>query len=90
MNSLTHRLQQFASTVGHGLRHPTLRGVLVAVAAVPVLMLGYVLALIPFTPSTADLMNAKIAKPSVVMSADGVELAVFKRADRDRVALAQI
>ncbi|MFM9900267.1 MAG: penicillin-binding protein 1A [Polaromonas sp.] len=90
MNVLTHRLQQFASTVGHGLRHPTRRGVLIGVAAVPVLLLGYVLVLIPFTPSTADLMSAKTAKPSVVMSADGVELAVFKRADRDRVALANI
>ena len=90
MNSLTHRLQQLASTAGHGLRHPTRRGVLIAVAAVPVLLLGYVLVLIPFTPSTADLMNAKSAKPSVVMSADGVELAVFKRANRDRVALAHI
>ncbi|MBC7548253.1 MAG: transglycosylase domain-containing protein [Polaromonas sp.] len=90
MNSFAQRLQQLASTVGYGLRHPTRRGVLVAVAAVPVLLLGYVLVLIPFTPSTADLMNAKTAKPSVVMSADGVELAVFKRADRDRVALANI
>ena len=90
MNFLTHRLQQLASSVGHGLRHPTRGGMLIAVAAVPVLLLGYVLVLIPFTPSTADLMNAKTAKPSVVMSADGVELAVFKRADRDRVALAQI
>ena len=90
MNSLTHRLQQLASAAGSGLRHPSRRGVLAAVVAVPVLLLGYVLALIPFTPSTADLMNAKTAKPSVVMSADGVELAVFKRADRDRVDLAHI
>ena len=94
MNALTDRLQPLASRVGHGLRHPTWRGVLIAVVALPVLLLAcavvYALVLIPFTPSTADLMNAKSAKPSVVMSADGVELAVFKRADRDRVALASI
>ena len=90
MTSFAQRFQQLAASVGHGLRHPTRRGVLIAVGAVPVLLAGYVLALIPFTPSTADLMNAKSAKPSVVMSADGVELAVFKRADRDRVLLANI
>ena len=90
MNSFTHRFQQLATAVGHGLRHPTRRGLLVSVAAIPVLLLAYVLALIPFTPSTADLLQAKTAKPSVVLSADGVELAVFKRADRDRVALKDI
>jgi penicillin-binding protein 1A len=90
MTSFARRLQQLAASAGHGLRHPTKRGVLIAVGAVPVLLAGYVLVLIPFTPSTADLMNAKSAKPSVVMSADGVELAVFKRADRDRVLLANI
>lgn len=90
MNSFTYRFQQLFAAMGRGLRRPTWRGVLVAVAAIPVLLLVYVLILIPFTPSTADLLQAKTAKPSAVMSADGVELAVFKRADRDRVALADI
>lgn len=72
------------------LRHPTRRGVALAVAAIPALMLLYVLVLIPFTPSISDLRRAKTAKPSVVMSSDGQELAVFRRANRDWVKLADI
>ena len=90
MNSLFARLKTAAAALPAHLRHPTWRGALLALAAVPVLLVVYVLALIPFTPSTADLLQAKTAKPSVVLSADGVELAVFKRVDRDRVALKDI
>ena len=90
MNSLFARLKTAAAALPAHLRHPTWRGALLALAAVPVLLVVYVLALIPFTPSTADLLQAKTAKPSVVLSADGVELAVFKRVDRDRVALKNI
>ncbi len=59
-------------------------------AAVPVVLLIYVLALIPFTPSINDLRKAKAAKPSVVLSADGQQLTVFSRANRDWVPLADI
>ncbi|MDP2819216.1 MAG: transglycosylase domain-containing protein [Polaromonas sp.] len=59
-------------------------------AAVPVALLIYVLALIPFTPSINDLRKVKAAKPSVVLSADGQELTVFSRANRDWVPLADI
>ncbi len=72
------------------LRHPSRRGVALAVSAVPALLLLYVLVLIPFTPSISDLRRAKTAKPSVVMSSDGQELAVFRRANRDWVKLADI
>jgi hypothetical protein len=60
------------------------------VAAIPVLLFLYVLVLIPFTPSINDLLKAKTAKPSVLMSVDGQELAVFKRANRDWVKLDDI
>jgi penicillin-binding protein 1A len=66
-------------------RHP-----LLAAAAVPALALLYALALIPFTPSIDDVKKAKSEQPSVVLSADGKELAVFKRANRDWVKLADI
>ncbi len=69
------------------LRHPTPRGIALALAAVPALFLLYVLVLIPFTPSISDLQKVKTAKPSAVVSADGHELAVFKRANRDWVKL---
>src|SRR5918992_657564 len=61
-----------------------------AALAVPVLMLLYVLALIPFTPGVGDLRRAKSATPSVVMSSDGVVLAEFKRSDRQWVPLEKI
>ncbi len=91
--SLKTRLQQFASQLpAHAdrLRHPTKRGVLLGLALIPALLLLYVLVLIPFTPSISDLRKAKAAKPSVVMSADGKEMALFKRANRDWVKLDDI
>lgn len=84
------RARQLADRAWFHLRHPTRRGLVLALAALPVLLLAYVLLLVPFTPSIADLRKAKTAKPSVVLSADGKELAVFKRANRDWVKLEDI
>ncbi len=84
------RIRRMADIAWYHLRHPTRRGVALALAAIPVLLLLYVLILIPFTPSISDLRKAKTAKPSVVMSADGKEIAVFKRANRDWVKLEDI
>jgi penicillin-binding protein 1A len=58
-----------------------------ALALLPVV---YVLAWIPFTPGISDIRKAKAEQPTVVLSADGQELAVFKRANRDWVKLADI
>lgn len=90
LSTLSLRLRQFAKTAWFNVRHPTLRGSALALAALPVLVLLYVLVLIPFTPSISDLRKAKTAKPSVVLSADGKELATFKRANRDWVKLEDI
>ena len=90
MMTIFAQLRLFAASLPDRLRHPTRRGIALAIAAVPLLLLLYVLLLIPFTPSISDLRKAKTAKPSVVMSADGQELAVFKRANRDWVKLADI
>ncbi len=84
------RLKALATVLASRLRHPTRRGVLLSLAALPVLGLLFVLVLIPFTPSTADISKAKSQQPSLVLSADGKELAVFKRANRDWVKLADI
>ena len=59
-------------------------------ATIPLLTLLYTLVLIPFTSSISDLCKAKTAKPTVVMSVDGQELAIFKRANRDWVKLTDI
>jgi penicillin-binding protein 1A len=66
-------------------RHP-----LRAAAVLPGLLLLYVLLLIPFTPGIDDLRRAKVDKPSVLMSADGVVLAEYQRVNRHWVPLRQI
>ena len=66
-------------------RHPVLTSLVL-----PGLVLVYVLVLLPFTPSTADLRKAKNEVPSVVMSVDGVVLADFKRLNRQWVPLSKI
>jgi len=63
-------------------RHPFL-----ALSALPVLAAAYVLALVPFTPAIEDIKNFKVEQPTVVLSADGKEMAVFKRANREWVKL---
>jgi penicillin-binding protein 1A len=66
-------------------RHPVR-----AVLLLPALLVAYVLVLIPFTPSTADLRKARSEVPTVVLSADGVVLAEFKRINREWVPLSKI
>jgi penicillin-binding protein 1A len=66
-------------------RHPALFA-----AGVPMLVVAYVLALIPLTPSIVDIRKFQSEQPTVVLSADGKELAVFKRANREWVKLADI
>ncbi|HYN65035.1 MAG TPA: transglycosylase domain-containing protein [Candidatus Limnocylindrales bacterium] len=61
-----------------------------AALVLPALVLLYVLALVPFTPGIGDLRKAKSATPSVVMSADGVVLAEYKRINRQWVSLEEI
>src|SRR6478609_5542786 len=66
-------------------RHPVK-----AIAIAPAAVLVYVLALYPFTPSIGDIRKSKQESPSVVLSADGKQLAVFRRANRDWVKLSDI
>ncbi len=84
------RFRQFVATIPARLRHPTFRGIAWGFATLPVLAVVYVLALIPFTPSISDLRKVKAAKPSVILSADGQELATFQRANREWVKLGEI
>lgn len=55
-----------------------------------VLLLAYTIILIPFTPSISDLKKAKAETPSILMSEDGKELAVFKRMNREWIELDEI
>jgi len=90
MKKILARIQPFATKALHHLRHPTRRAVALSLAALPVLLLLYVLVLIPFTPSIKDVRKAKSQQPAVLMSADGKELVLFKRANRDWVKLGDI
>ncbi len=74
----------------HHLRHPTRRGVLIAVGALPAALLLYVIVLIPFTPSIGDIRKARVDRPAQILSADGKVLAEFKPSNREWVPLAQI
>ncbi|NML45384.1 glycosyl transferase [Ramlibacter sp. G-1-2-2] len=65
--------------------HPAL-----AALILPALVLAYVLVLIPFTPGISDLRKAKSEVPTVVLSADGVVLAEYKRLNREWVPLERI
>jgi len=56
----------------------------------PALLAAWLLLLVPFTPSISDLRKAKSEVPTVVMSADGVVLAEFRRMNREWVPLARI
>src|SRR5690606_4546302 len=75
---------------GARLRHPTRRDIVLVLLALPALLLLYVLLLVPFTPGISDIRKAKTDRPAQVLSADGKELAVFKRANREWVALDEV
>ena len=72
------------------LRHPTRKDLLLAIVALPLLAVLYVLILIPFTPSISDIKKAHIVQPARIMTIDGKELGMFKRANRVWVKLHDI
>ena len=90
MKTFLPRFTQFAAAIPGRVRRLARRDLAWGLAAIPVLLLVYALIQIPFTPSISDLRKAKTDKASVVLSSDGQELAVFKRANRDWVKLADI
>jgi penicillin-binding protein 1A len=53
-------------------------------------LLIWVLILIPLTPSTHDLRSVKAEYPALLRSADGKELATFRRVNREWVKLSRI
>ena len=71
-------------------RHPTQRDVRRSLLALAALLSLYLVVLILLTPSIGDIRKAKSEQPAQVLSADGKELAVFKRANREWVKLDDI
>ncbi|WCM90439.1 penicillin-binding protein 1A [Acidovorax sp. NCPPB 3576] len=77
-------LQRLASFIAQQLSR---RAVLWALLAVPLALLLYVLALIPFTPAISDIRKAKTEQPAQLVSADGRLLAEYKWVNREWVPL---
>ncbi|HXD40446.1 MAG TPA: transglycosylase domain-containing protein [Ramlibacter sp.] len=71
-------------------RHAGLLAGAVPALVLPALVLLYLPGVIPATPSVADMRKVRLERPTVVLSADGKELAEFKRAHREWVKLADI
>jgi penicillin-binding protein 1A len=89
-----HTQAGYARFHAYLMRQPPLqRAVLMALwgaAALAALLLAYVLILIPLTPGIRDLKQARAARASTLVSADGKELASFDQGLQERVKLAQI
>ncbi|MDD2727986.1 transglycosylase domain-containing protein [Malikia sp.] len=66
------------------------RGALLAIAALPALLLLYALLLIPFTPAISDIRKAATERPAQVMSADSRLLVEFKRSNRVWIELKDV
>ncbi|GAB3766694.1 transglycosylase domain-containing protein [Ramlibacter monticola] len=90
MNPALARAQARAVELWRRVRELVRRYPVRSALLLPTLLLVYLLALIPFTPSISDLRKAKSEVPTVVMSADGVVLAEFKRVNRQWVPLAKV
>ena len=58
-----------------------------AALLLPALLLLYIIALVPFTPSIGDLRKAKSELPSVLLAVDGTVLAEYRRINREWVTL---
>ena len=71
-------------------RHLSRRDVTCFLLAVSALLLLYLLVLTLLTPSIGDIRKAKSEQPAQVLSADGKELALFKRSNREWVKLDDI
>jgi len=90
--------QTFAARAWRRLCQPGWQSVLLWLFAVPgmvvaaalAMFVAYVMALIPRTPGVEDLTRLREQRPSILLSADGKELAVFRRARREWVALDDI
>jgi penicillin-binding protein 1A len=74
-------------------RPPLQRAAIIALwggLALAALLLVYILILIPLTPGIADLKQAQAARPTVILSADGKELASFEQGVQERIKLSQV
>jgi len=84
------RNRAFARLTGRSRLEQVLLIGLWALAAGLMAFFLYLVALIPLTPGISDLHQARTARPSVILSADGKELGTFEKGLQERVKLSQI
>ncbi len=92
--SLSVRWVALRSALARLVRRPerlvSLHSLVWLLAALPLALLLYAVALVPFTPGIGDIRKAKTEQPAQLMSADGKLLAEYRWANREWVALDQI
>ncbi|WP_291475420.1 transglycosylase domain-containing protein [Acidovorax sp.] len=92
--SLPTRWVALRSALARVVRRPerlvSLHSLVWLLAALPLALLLYAAALVPFTPGIGDIRKAKTEQPAQLMSADGKLLAEYRWANREWVALDQI
>jgi penicillin-binding protein 1A len=90
MGRVTAAITEAGRQAGRRLRdHPVLW--LLVLLSLPLLLAAaYVSSLVPLTPDVGKLRTIKAEQPSVVLTADGKELASLKRANRNWLKLADI
>ena len=90
MLPILQRAASLASSQFHRLAQLVRQYPLRAALVLPLLMLLYVLALVPFTPGIGDLRKAKSETPSVLLASNGTVLAEYRRSNRRWVTLDKI
>ncbi|WP_298828418.1 transglycosylase domain-containing protein [uncultured Piscinibacter sp.] len=83
------RVQRLAAAAARHAPRVLRVGAMALLGAV-LLLVGYALVLLPFTPAVDKLLAARDDKPSVLLAADGSVLATFRRTPREWVPLARI
>jgi len=86
--------EAYARTHGMLMQKPPLQRWLWIAGGAAVLLLAlfgiYVAILFPLTPGIEDVKQARVARPTVVLSSDGRELASFEQGVQERVPLSQV
>lgn len=92
--SLTTRWAALRCALARLVRRPerlmSLHSLLWFLAALPLALLLYAVALVPFTPGISDIRKARTELPAQLMSADGKLLAEYRWANREWVPLERI
>jgi penicillin-binding protein 1A len=86
--------ESYVRARGHLLAQPPVRRALLGAAGLAILMLAlfatWIAVLFPLTPGIEDVRQARVARPTVVLSADGRELASFEQGVQEKIRLSAV